>query len=395
MTSADQENPGIARAWGWVDHLRAGGDTPWADFAGASVSRGNLVPGAIQLEVARRLNALARSDAFGQARQVDSALGGADNPGHARLVDQILESSGPGRGQPDLELVGVHSGSRFGPRPVDPAQLPTHELIRAAVGLLAELVVEHDPGATPEPPPRLVRPWRRGWSLYGDPLAVSQVRGTLSRAGVEPGRRAPIAVIVADDLAAMLADVWSWRVQHAVNPSWRWWLSDRVRRDRLPRVVDLPRVAANQAARLGADRVHIVVAQHPLPAVARLVGVRRPVDATRVGLSPEALDLVRHLNVVLRVLVTPERHQHLLDSVLLPWLADETGRRRGVPPRHQDWVRQQAERMRDELRVAGYPVVGDLDALVPTDRRREPGTDETGVLDVALRTLLKVKEIES
>ncbi|KQZ76125.1 hypothetical protein [Nocardioides sp. Root151] len=379
MSSDAHREPGLHRAWAWVDHLRAGGTTPWSDFTGSVDSRGSLLPGAIQLEVARRLN----------------LVGGVDSAEHAALVDRVFETSGPGRGQPDLELVGVHTGSRFGPRPVDPAELPGDELIRMAVGLLADLVVAHEPGEPVVEKPRAALPWRRAYSLYGDPLAVSQVRTTLVRAGAAPGRRSPVAVILADDLAGMLADVWSWRVQHAVNPSWRWWLAGWARNDRLPRVLDLPSVAANQAARLGADRVHIVAAAHHVPLVAGLVGCRRPVDATRVGLSPEALDVVRHVNVVLRVLADPDRHQHLLRDVLLPWLADETGRRRVVPPRHLEWVRHRAMRMRDELRVAGYPVLGDLDALVPTDQPRAAGPTDDGVLDVALRTLLKVKEIDT
>ena len=116
---------GAERGWAWVDHLRSGGSTPWHDFAGtASAPRAGarLLPGAIQLEVARRLN----------------ALGGRDDTAHRDLVDAVLGASAPGRGQPDLELVGVHDGSPFGPPPVDPADLPLEELVRMAVGVLAD-----------------------------------------------------------------------------------------------------------------------------------------------------------------------------------------------------------------------------------------------------------------
>ena len=147
---------GAERGWAWVDHLRSGGSTPWHDFAGAASAPragARLLPGAIQLEVARRLN----------------ALGGRDDAAHRDLVEAVLAASAPGRGQPDLELVGIHDGSPFGPPPVDPADLPVEELVRMAVGVLADRAL-----ARPAPPVvehrRLPVPWRRGHRLVGDPL---------------------------------------------------------------------------------------------------------------------------------------------------------------------------------------------------------------------------------
>lgn len=381
MNASDASEPGLRRAWDWVEHLRSGGTTPWAVFTPTGADSGardhdTYLPGAIQLETARRLNLAGRID-DGRQRE---------------LVDHVLGSSGPGRGQPDLDLLGAHTESGFGPPPVDPAQVPVPELLRMAIGSLADLVVASDPGPSAGRPRRARRPWRPDWRIHGDPLVAGRTRRALLRAGHGPGLRAPIVVVVADDLAAMLADTWAWRVRHTMNPAWRRWLARWAHQDKLPRVLDLPTVAARQAEKVGVDNVHVVLGPHPMPEVARLLGVRRPPPVVADQLSPVAVDLVRHVNVVLRVLVPKKRHQHLLDSVLLPALAGESGARRTIPKPHREWVRRRAARMRDELRAAGYPVHGDVEALVPGEHAREVAPSDSDVLDVALRTLLKVKE---
>ena len=109
---------GRARAWAWIAHLRAGGTTPWRSWSSTDAARrGPYLPGAQQLELLRRLN-----------------LAGRPSP---TLVERVLAASAPGRGRPDLELVGVDEDRRFGPPAVDPAELPDDELLRVATGLLA------------------------------------------------------------------------------------------------------------------------------------------------------------------------------------------------------------------------------------------------------------------
>jgi len=390
---------GLRRAWAWVEHLRHGGTTPWADFRDEEeVSRGPWLPGAIQLEVVRRLNEISGRD------------GSAGSGAHLVLVDRVLDASAPGRGQPDLLLVGAAPESRFGPRPVDPALLPTDELVRMAVGALAEIVVERDPG--PLPPVRVRRsaPWRRGFRLLGDPVAIEETRETLGRAGARPGRRPDTAVLLGSDLGLVLGDVWTWRVRQTVSASWPSWLGGWAARDELPPHADLAGIAARWAERVGPSSVHVVLQHPPAPEVARIVGVRRPVDAPYAGqggagqwgagLSGDAVQVVREVNVVLRVLVGPERHQQLLDSVLLPLLRAEHGPPVQVPERHLEWVRRRAERLREELLAGGYSLHGDPDQLLPVvgptgPSQMDPGeTDpgETGMLGVALRTLLATRE---
>jgi hypothetical protein len=362
---------GAERGWAWVDHLRSGGSTPWHDFAGAADAPragARLLPGAIQLEVARRLN----------------ALDGRDDPDHRVLVEAVLTASAPGRGQPDLELVGIHGGSPFGPPPVDPAALPVEELVRMAAGVLADRAL-----VLPAPPlverRRLPVPWRRGHHLVGDPLLADHSRDALRDAGRRPGLRSPVVVLHADDLAAMLAHVWTWRVQHRVTPSWGWWLNHWARRDELPPRVDLTTVAARWAAQVGRDDVHVVVGTPPVALLGVAPGPRPD------PLSADAGELLTRVNGVLRVLVTPEKHQRLLDGVLLPLLADERGARPAVPARRQAWVRGRAERLVEELSGAGYPVHGDLASLVPRSGQEPAATTAAGVLDVALRALLRTR----
>ena len=388
MTEATTTGPKVSgerRAWGWVEHLRHGGTTPWSAFTEEGEARGPLLPGAIQLEVLRRLN-LAGSQGSADAQQA--------------LADRVLESSAPGRGQPDLQLAGALEWSGFGPPPVDPGDLTPDVLVRLAVGVLAELTVEADPGPVEAPRPRRRMPLRlaglvqRQFHIVGSPVAGDQTRDALARAGRHNGRRNPVAVVLADDLGGMLADLWTWRVQHCLSTPFSSWVGQFAKRDELPRPLDTAAVAARWARRVGADNVHVVVQRHPAAEVARIVGARRPVDATHAGLSGAATRLVRDVNGVLRVLVDADRHQHLLDTVLLPWLAAEHGPRPAVPKRHEEWVRRRAERLREELSGGRYSLHGDLDLLVPqtsegghAERAGAVAPSEDAVLDIALRTL--------
>jgi len=375
------------RAWAWVEHLRAGGTTPWASFAGEDATgSGPWLPGAIQLEVVRRLNLAAGQDRAAQ----DSAT--VHTAAHRALVDRVLDSSAPGRGQPDLGLVGAAPESAFGPRPVDPARLPTEELVRLAVGVLAELAVERDPGPQPFVRPRRRPPWRRGYQLLGDPVRVEATRNALGGAGTRPGPRPRTAVVLGDDLGVVLADVWGSRVRQTSSAGWPAWLAAWAQRDELPPQADLAGIAARWAGRVGADNVHVVVQQHPGPEVARIVGRRRPLGATYTGLSGAALQVVRDTNVVLRVLVDAERHQRLLDHVVLPSLAHEHGPCWPLPARHVAWVRRRAERLRDDLLAGGYSLHSDPNMLVPDLAGAPALPSDVAVLDVALRALLATRE---
>ena len=354
---------GLDRAWGWVEHLRAGGTTEWRHWAGTSATHGRAVPGAQQLELLRRVNLVARPD--------------------DRLAGRILAASAPGRGRPDLELVGASEESPFGARPVDPADLGDHELLRVAAHLIAEDVVAT--GLPPEPEPAMPRPWRRRYRLVGDPLVSDPVRRDLLARGHGPRPRGDI-VVVAADLDRMLADTWTVRCFGQGAAPWPDWVHSWRKRRRLPPRIDLARVAATWAGRRGPERVHLVLDTAALPA---RVGVRRLVVPRTP--SADAAELARRVAAMLGLMVTPPVRGALMRRTLWPRLATAPGEPVGVPEEHRGWVTGRAAAMARELRRAGYPVHGDLEALVPPPAREPALPSTAGALALAVRTLLEAE----
>lgn len=355
---------GADRAWGWVAHLRAGGTTPWAEWLEPGAERGRVVPGAQQLELLRRLN-----------------LAGQPTPG---LADRVLTASAPGRGLLDLELVGAVPESPFGPRPVDPSDLPTQELLRVATGLIAEDLVAR---GTPPAPRPLPRPWRREYRLLGDPLVADTVRRDLVARGRPPGGARPTSLVLGAPLDLMLADTWTRLSFEQGAMAWPDWLRFWHHRNQLPPRVDLVAVAAASAERSRPGRVRIVLDHAALPG---LLGVRRVPPVRRPG--ADAVELGRRVATVLGLLVPPARREQLLGRTLWPRLADVGGRPVAVPEEQREWLARRAARMARQLRRAGYPVVGDLAGLAPrADRRQETrsGPSEDGVLDLAVAMLLE------
>lgn len=366
---------GVHRAWAWVDHLRTGGTTPWSGFGApagrggrsATVSRpsGAHLPGAQQLELLRRLN---------EAGTV-----------HPTLADQVLATAPPGRGQPALRLPGV-AATGYGARPVDPADVPADELLRVVAGVLAEHLVNQE---APSPKQRRALPgrlpWHRAYHVGGNPLRAAAVRAELAARGRRPGGRDPVVLLLGGATDRMVADTYAWRILHTATATWRWWIAQRASLGGLPPRADLAGVARHWAAEVGADRIRIVLDDGALP---DLLGVR---ELSRPALPPaEALELIRHVNEVLRVLVGRERHQALLDHILVPLLAGAEGGRLVVPYAQRRWVESESRRVYDELTGAGYAVVGD-----PAELVAEPERDgviapaDRDVLALAVRTLLR------
>jgi hypothetical protein len=353
-------------AWGWVAHLRDGGTTTWrdwrADGTGADETRGPYLPGAQQLELLRRLNLAGRPT--------------------AELAQRVLEASAPGRGSPDLELVGAAEESAFGPRPIEPLDLPDSELIRVASGLIAEDVVAD--GLRADPAPGNLRPWRRRYRLVGDPWLADPVRAELIRRGRPPGSRGATVYVLGTDLATMLTHAWTIRAFSDGGPPWPEWLGRFAGRPRVPPRVDLVAAARTWERRVGRDRVEIVLDPALLP---RLVGVRRLPG--RPAYSADAVELARRVGAALGLLVLPDERTRLLLNGLGPRLAEGPGDPLAVPGHHLEWVQRRAARMRDALLAAGYAVHGDPDAIVPSapDGGSEP--DDARVLALALRLLLE------
>jgi hypothetical protein len=362
-----------AAAWTWVDHLRAGGTTPWADWVASSAPVDDprpgdrLLPGAQQLELLRRLNGVGRPS-------VD-------------LVGRVLVASAPGRGRQDLELLGAVEPLAFGPPPIDPATLTASDLVRVAVGLIAEDVVA---AGGPAPEPVKARRWRTRYRLAGDRWLAEAMRSELVAQGRPPGGRGAVVAVVGTDLATMVSHDWLARCFTDGGLPWPDHCTAMERRDRVPRRVDLAATAERwTATEGGTDRVRVVLDPGR---VAKVVGVRRLALPPEV--SADAAELARRTAGALGLLVTPPQRTALLRTVLRPRLLLVPGPPPAVADRHRAWLEEQAGRIQRRLRSGGYPVVGDLDALLPRwpDRPATPHQPDTGsdaVLRLALDLLLR------
>ena len=334
-TSGSQDTVATARAWGWVAHVRGGGTTPWLDWTGDAAPSANVLPGAQQLELLRRLNA-------------------ASSTSVGALADRVLTAAAPGRGKPDLPLVGVET-SPYGPQPVDPATLPAHELIRVATSVLAEDVVAL---GVPTPHRRMRRVWRRGLTLAGDPLEAAHYRDHLAGQGRPPGGPGSRALVIGGPLDRMLADVWSRRCFERGSGGWLEWLRFWQMRGDLPPRIDLPAVVDRHRARH--HDVLVVLDRAELPT---LLDVRRLPPLVRPG--ADASELARRIATVVGLLVPPEERAALMTNTLLPRMPVTGEPAVSLPEEHHEWVSAAAQRMAHRLRRDGYPVVGDPDLLVP------------------------------
>jgi hypothetical protein len=363
-----------ARAHSWVTHLREGGTTPWLAWADPGAPRdvpAGPLPGAQQLELLRRINVAAGSSA--QPR-------GGNDRDRTRLADRVLAAPAAGRGKADLPLVGLDAPG-FGPRPVDPADLSPHELLRVASVLLADDLVAlgADPVARSWP-----RPWRRRFRLVGDPVVVTALRADLVARGRPEGGPRPFLVAVGAPLDDLLARTWTQRCFETGTKPWPEWLRFWRERDQLPARADLVASARRWNARW--PFVRIVTDLDRLP---HQVGVRR-LPEVRVPGADQA-ELARRVAAVVGLKVPAEARPALMRT--LQGRIPDTGTAPiVVPPREHAWVAASAERMSRSLSRAGYSVVGDLADLAP--RRASSGATGTGgaedqrVLELAIRMVV-------
>ncbi|WP_210503294.1 hypothetical protein [Nocardioides xinjiangensis] len=359
-----------ARAHGWVAHLRDGGTTPWLAWAddGGSAASVRALPGAQQLELLRRLN-LAVASGAGRS--------GARGRDHARLADRVLTASAAGRGKADLPLLGLPASS-FGPRPVDPAGVSAHELLRVASAVLADDLVEL--GADPVRR-TWAKPWRRRFRLVGDPLVTTAAREHLLGRGRPEGGPRPFVVAVGAPLDVLLAHTWTQRCfEHGSRP-WEDWLRFWRQRDQLPARVDL----GDSVRRWNGRRpfVRVVTDLDQLP---RHLGVRH-LPEVRVPGADQA-ELARRIAAVVG-LRAPASERPALMRTLQRRIPDSGVAPVGVPARERAWVASSAARMTRELTRAGYPVVGDLADLAPRSApAAATGADDEQVLELAIRMIV-------
>jgi hypothetical protein len=350
------------RAHSWVAHLREGGTTPWLAWAGpddAPAGPGPL-PGAQQLELLRRIN----------------LAGGAGTPA---LADRVLTAPAAGRGKADLPLVGAVAAG-FGARPVDPATIGAHELLRVASVLLADDLVAlgADPVRT-----SWVRPWRRRFRLVGDPVVVGAFREELVARGRPEGGPRPFLVAVGAPLDDLLAHTWTQRCFETGAMPWVEWLRFWRERDQLPARADLPDSVRRWHARR--PFVRIVTDLERLP---HQVGVRS-LPQVRVPGADQA-ELARRVAAVVGLKV-PAAERPGLMRTLRRRIPDTGAAPVAVPARERAWVESSAARMTRTLTRAGYPVVGDLADLaprMPADATGPAAAGDQQVLDLAIRMVV-------
>lgn len=361
---------GVERAWGWVAALRAGATTPWSAWAETVTDPGHdrpWLPGAQQLELLRHVN-----DATGGRTSTD-------------LAERILAASAPGRGRPDLLLVGAEPERPFGPRPVDPATLRPAELVRVAAGLIAEdLVAAGVPGPDPRRWTSIRRPWASSYALAGDAWLVPAALDDLARRGRPPAPRPQRAVVLAADLETLLVHAWTARSFDEGGAPWADWLAGYLRVDRLPPRADVVKQAGHWAAVVGKKQVTITLTPDE---AARAIRVRRLAPAPT--LSGAAVDLARLVGGSLALLAGHEDAARLLRDRLAPRLDRIPGAPLALPEEARVWAQERADRMITDLARGGYAFAGDPQRLVPSVGTRPGGEPvDSEVLALAIDLLV-------
>lgn len=352
----------------WVSHLLGGGTTGWREFRAAPgalepSSWTGLVPGAQNLELLRRLN-------------LTAPIG----PDGAR---EVLHASLPGRGRPDLRLIG-HRTPAWGFPPVDPAELPAADLLRVLTGFLAHRLHTTE---LPQLEPVRARRWARQFELAGNPWQRAQYLDQLRSQRRTPGGPAAHVLVLVTGLDQMLAAQWAWRAHRDPITTWPHWQHLVRKRGRLPLGVDPVQTAQRAAARVGRRRVHIVLDPS---AVADLTGARTLATPAPLP-SAAAADLARQVSTALVVRTSAERRHRLMWEVFRQQAAGTGGGQLRVSPGVQEWLGDRAAAMSDQLRAAGYPVHGDLSGLAPTtlaaDSRSAGGHRDEDTVELGMKML--------
>lgn len=369
---------GRRRAWGWAAALRDGSTTAWldwpADGSGEGAPLSASLPGAQQLALLRRLNLAARA----AGRTVPRST-----------AERVLAAGVSGRGRGELSLVGAAEAGRFGAPPVDPDALADDELLRVAAGLIADDVAAH--AGDPEPERSLLervrglrRPWVASFLVLGVQWRAEAARDDLVAHGHRPGGRRPTAYLLADDLGTVLAHAWTARAFDQGGPTWSDFVRNSASFGHLPPRADLPRMARSATHKYGAGRVVVVL---DTTVLGTLLGVRSLAAPPQLG--AHAIDLVRRVGEPLGLLVDAADRPRLLRATLAGRLDGLGGPLPTVPRRWESWLSSQAERTHHDLAAAGYPVLGDLERLLPGPLPSEPVLPvDAEVLDLALGLLL-------
>lgn len=211
------------------------------------------------------------------------------------------------------------------------------------------------------------------------------------------------------DLGRQLPDVWQEDLKNrhslgfaefldaARNPADGHWLGGL-----FWRMQDVPDVLRRWAATLPPQRVHLVTVPRAGAApellwqrFSSVLGIDpdgladNPAEPNN-PLSPAEAQLLRRINQTLPPDLSWWAYERTIRRQLIDVLARRpvAGPRITLPPDQLPWVNEQAKRMTTELADSGYPVVGDLDELLPAEMPAGPDPDavsDSELLDVVLQ----------
>jgi len=209
-------------------------------------------------------------------------------------------------------------------------------------------------------------------------------------------------VITARDLARQIPAEWQQQIQHRRTIAWPDFLQS-LRDGSEPAAYFLPAqdaasVAHRWAADLPADQVHVVTVPRPgaprdllLERFCAVLGVDVTTVAQSVPVANESLgraplELLRRVNTALGDRLPHPRagfgrvgKRYLAQLVLAPM----GGERPVLPADMASWCQQHSDRLIEELRTAGYDVVGDLAELRPDLGRLEAAPADVTEAEIA------------
>ncbi|MDO7868304.1 hypothetical protein [Nocardioides jiangxiensis] len=261
--------------------------------------------------------------------------------------------------------------------------------LRLASGLLADLLLERDPGPV-EP---AAAPWprfrRKGVLVLGPHGAVRATRRANGLGAAPP--RPDRVVVLGLPLDEALADVWSGHVWQGENRTWGGMTSSLAARDRIPPRADATAIARRWSRVVGRDRVHLVTRPGTLEGI-----TRTPFRVVHPPVTAAATELVRATSSTLGILTDASTHARVLDRVLRPMLEGDAGPRPRVQPTLLPWLDRRAQAMARRALAGGYALHGDAADLAPrrTGSVTWPGSADAqaATLAVAVRTLLAICE---
>lgn len=283
----------------------------------------------------------------------------------------ILQATPAGRGLTEADLAGIPA-----------AELPAKELLRVATSAIADKLVSK--GIPPAPEPGVRSKLKRGYVLAGDPLAANPIRAELISRGRRPGGSRSRAWVLAGPIDQLLAHAWIAACFDSGPQPWPQWLATWSHRGLPPTRADLVTIARKH--RDAGRRPTIVTDQAALPSA---LGVTGPLPQP-LALSAPVAEVARRVAIILGGLVSVDERRALLRTQLIPRVVGAAGPELGVPAAFTEYAAGLATKTIDELTQDGYPVLGDLDRLMPTgvgEADAESGIAEEWVLDAAISML--------